>query len=85
MKPPPFIEELQLVILNDPERLPGVGSAHVMVLPESGRRAFVAEADQDFTSSCALHVDMRRPMFSRRRVDVHLERSFFVNADHDRS
>jgi hypothetical protein len=85
MKPSPFTEELQLVILHDPERLPRVGSAHVVVLPESGRRVFVAEADQDFTSLCALHVNMRRPVFSRRRVDVHPERPFFVDPNHVRS
>jgi hypothetical protein len=47
MEPPPFIEELQLVILNDPEGLPCIGSTHVVVLPELGSGAFVAEADQD--------------------------------------
>jgi hypothetical protein len=82
MKPPPVTEELQLVILHDPKCLPRVGSAHVVVLPERRRRVFVAEADQDFTSSCALHVDMRGPVFSRRRVDVHPERPFFVDPNH---
>jgi hypothetical protein len=82
MKSPPFTEKLHLVILHDPERLPRVGSAHVVVLPESGRRLFVAEADQDFTSSYTLDVDMRGPVFSRRRVDIHPERPFFVDPNH---
>ena len=81
----PFREELLLVFSYDPERLSGVGSAHVMVLPKGRRCLGVAQKDEDLSAAIGLDVHMRRLVFSRRRVNVDLKAALVVGLDHDGS
>jgi hypothetical protein len=85
MELPPFRKELLLVFGYDPERLSGVGSAHVMVLPKGRRCLGVAQEDEDLSAVIGLDVHMRRLMFSRRRVNVDLKAALIVGLDHERS
>jgi hypothetical protein len=57
MEPPPFREELLLILSYDSERLSGVGRAHVMVLPEGGRYLIVAQENENLSSVPGFHVD----------------------------
>jgi hypothetical protein len=82
MEPPPFFEEPQLVHFDNPERFAGIGRAHVVILPKGRHSLLVTAPNQDLAASRALHMNVWRLMFARRRVDVNAERPFLVDLDH---
>jgi len=53
-----------------------------VVPPQRRSSALVAELDEHLAALCALHVDVRRPVLARRRVDVHLETATAVDPSH---
>jgi hypothetical protein len=85
MEPPPFREKLLLILSYDSERLSGVGMAHVMVLPEGGRYLIVAQENENLTTVPGFHVDVRRLVFSGRRIHIDLKASLVVDLDHGRN
>lgn len=68
---------------DDLERFAGIGRAHVVILPKGGGRFLVTDPNQHLAASRALHMNVRRLMFARRRVDVDSERPFLVDLGHD--
>jgi hypothetical protein len=85
MEPPPFREELLLILSYDSERLSSVGRAHVMVLPEGRRCLIVAQENENLSSVPGFNVDVRRLVFSGRRVHIDLKASLVVDPDHGRN
>ncbi len=82
MKSAPFVEKALLVHLNNPDCLASIGHAHVMVLPQRRRCVVVAEPYQNFATAGALNVDVRRLMFTWRRIDIHAKGPFLVYLNH---
>jgi hypothetical protein len=85
MELPPLVQETELVQVDDPESLPGVGGAHMVVLPEGRRGGFVPKPDEYLSSSDRLDVNVRRLMFSGRGVDEDPEATLIEDLHHGRS
>ena len=69
---------------HDSKCLASIGSPHVVILPHGRTRLLpVAQADQHLAAPGAFNVHVRWFVFTRWRVDVDTESTFFVDLDHN--
>lgn len=68
--------------LDNSKGLTCIRGRHVMVQPDGRRYLLVAESHDELSPACALHVDVRRLVFARRRVDVDAECALVVHLHH---
>jgi hypothetical protein len=54
----PLFKESHLVPFDDPERIAGIRSTHVVVLPQGWELVRVAEPDEHFAAAQAFDMDM---------------------------
>ncbi|HEX9582234.1 MAG TPA: hypothetical protein VF970_14115 [Gemmatimonadales bacterium] len=57
-----------MVLLRDPKRLPGIGRAHVVILPQGRAGVLIAHANQQLASSRALDVYVIAKTYTERWV-----------------
>src|SRR5688572_27669134 len=82
MEPPPFLEEPDLVALDDTKCLSRVCQVHVVVLPERGAGVFIAQLDQHLAAARTFDVHVRWLVLARRRVDIDCKRALVMDPNH---